>query len=147
MSKLMPMGSLEKDGVVNDEGKNLGRIEHLIIDLDTGRMPFAVLAFGGFPNRTKLFAVPLELLTFSSHDKKFIFNIEREVLEKAPGYDTLEQVIDTADFYWLGEIFAYFSRLPEWEKKRNDEKQQDLATTQQRRSEIMDSRVVQAAEK
>ena len=43
MSKLVPIGNLEKDGVVTDEGKNLGRIDNIIIDLDTGRIAFAAL--------------------------------------------------------------------------------------------------------
>jgi sporulation protein YlmC with PRC-barrel domain len=147
MSKLVPIGNLEKDGVVTDDGKNLGKIDNIIIDLDTGRIAFAVLSFGGFPNRTKLFAVPMELLTFSSHDRKFIFNIEREMLEKSAGYDTLEQVIETTDFYWLGDIFKYYSRLPEWEKRRNDDKQQDVATAQQRKELIIQSRMVEVSEK
>jgi len=40
---------LLKDGVMNDQGENLGKIEEFMIDVATGRIMYAVLTFGGFP--------------------------------------------------------------------------------------------------
>jgi sporulation protein YlmC with PRC-barrel domain len=134
--KYYSTGSLLKDGVMNDQGENLGKIEEFMIDFETGRVGYAVLSFGGFPNRTKLFAVPWELLSFSTHDKKYILNIPRTTLEKGAGYDSIEQVFDKADTYWLGDIYEYYSHKPEWEQKREAERQEDLNRLQARREEV-----------
>ena len=127
---------LLKDGVMNDQGENLGKIEEFMIDVATGRIMYAVLTFGGFPNRTKLFAVPWELLNFSTHDKRYILNIPRETIVKSAGYDTMEQLFEKADTYWLGEIYEYYSRKPEWEKKREEERQAELRLLEARKAEV-----------
>ena len=134
--KLVPTGYLTKNGVTNDSGENLGRIEELMIDLETGRVNYAVLVFGGFPNRTKYFAVPWELLDFSNHDKKYIFHIPRSVLINAAGYDTLKQVFESVDTYWLGDTYEYYSHKPEWEKKREEERQEELKELEERKAEV-----------
>jgi len=33
--------------VINKAGKNLGKIEDFVVDLNTGRIAYAVLSFGG----------------------------------------------------------------------------------------------------
>ena len=40
--------SLKGDKVVNYKGEDLGTIEEIMIDLDRGRVAYAVLSFGGF---------------------------------------------------------------------------------------------------
>ena len=134
--KLYSANYLLKDGVMNDQGQNLGRIEEFMIDMDTGRIVYAVLTQGGFPNRTKFFAVPWELFSFSTHDKKFILNIPKETIEKGAGYDSIEQVFDKVDTYWLGDIYEYYSHKPEWEQKREEERQAELKRLEARREEI-----------
>jgi sporulation protein YlmC with PRC-barrel domain len=134
--KFYPADYLLKDGVMNDKGENLGKIEEFMIDLDTGRIMYAVLSHGGFPNRTKLFAVPWELLSFSTHDKKYILNVPKETIERGAGYDNIEQVFEKADTYWLGDIYEYYSHKPEWEQKREAERQEDVRRLQARRQEV-----------
>lgn len=136
-AKMFLANYLLKDSVTNEKGENLGKIEELMIDIETGRIMYAALSFGGFPNRTKMYAVPWELLTFSTHDKKFLLNIPREVLSKGAGYDSLDQVLEKADTYWLGEIYEYYSHKPEWEKKREDERLSDAERLKLRREEII----------
>jgi sporulation protein YlmC with PRC-barrel domain len=134
--KLYSANYLLKDGVMNDQGENLGRIEEFMIDMDTGRIMYAVLTHGGFPNRTKFFAVPWELLSLSTHDKKYILNIPKGTIEKGAGYDTIEQVFEKVDTYWLGDIYEYYSHKPEWEQKREEERQAELKRLEARRDEI-----------
>src|SRR3990172_8742162 len=136
VSKVLATRGLKGIGVMNDKGQSLGRIRELALDLDTGRVAYAVLAYGGFPNRTKLFAVPWELLTYSPHDRRFILNVPREVLANGPGYDELQRVMDSTDFYWLGDTFQYFSNNPDWAMKSEGERQLDLARAQQKRGEV-----------
>jgi sporulation protein YlmC with PRC-barrel domain len=134
--KIVDVGVLAKTSVTNDHGENLGRIETLMLDLETGKIAYAALAFGGFPNRTKLLAVPWELLTFSHHDKKLILNVPRDVLVNTAGHDTMEQLVQGGDFYWLGEVYEYYSHKTEWDQKRAEERNAEAMRAQQRREEV-----------
>jgi sporulation protein YlmC with PRC-barrel domain len=145
--KLYASSHLLKSGVVNDQGENLGKIEEFLIDMDTGRIMYAVLGFGGFPSRTKFFAVPWELIGFSTHDKKYILNVPRSILEKGAGYDNLNQVVDKVDTYWLGDTYGYYSRKPEWEQKREADRQNDLLSLQARQEEIRNTALKEQAVK
>lgn len=134
--KLNTTNSLIKHGVMNDKGENLGKIDEFLIDLETGRIIYAILSYGGFPNRNKLFTVPFELLRFSSHDKKYILDVPKETIENSAGYDSMDKALDKADTNWLGDKYEYYSNKPEWEKRREEERQAELKQLEDRRSEI-----------
>ena len=87
--KVLSASILKGDKVTNSKGEDLGTVEEIMLDLKTGRVAFVVLSFGRvnwMPNN-KLFAVPWEVLSISFHDKKFILNVSKETLQKAPGFD------------------------------------------------------------
>jgi sporulation protein YlmC with PRC-barrel domain len=134
--KIIDSNDVVKSGVTNDHGENLGKIESLMLDLETGKIAYAILAFGGFPTRSKLFAVPWELLTFSHHDKKLILHVPRDIIVKAPGYNSIEQVLQTTGFSWLGEVYPYYSNKTEWEQKRAEERSADIQRAKQKLAEI-----------
>jgi sporulation protein YlmC with PRC-barrel domain len=138
--KVVDVEIVAKSSVTNDHGENLGKVETLMLDLETGKVAYAVLGFGGFPNRTKLLAVPWELFTFSHHDKRLILNVPRDVLLNTAGYDTMEQVVQTPDFYWLGDIYEYYSHKTEWDQRRAEERSADVVRAQQKRAEIANIR-------
>ena len=74
--------------MVNRAGENLGEIEELMIDLENGRVAYAVVSFGGFVGiGNKLFAVPFEALELDAENHCFVLDVPREKLEKAPGFD------------------------------------------------------------
>ncbi len=134
--KLNLANNLLKHGVTNDRGENLGKIDEFLIDLETGRIMYAILSFGRFPNRSKFLTVPWQLLRFSVHDKRYVLDIPRETIEKSAGYDSVDQVSDKADTNWLGDTYQYYSNKPEWEKKREEERQMELKQLEERRAEI-----------
>ena len=123
-------------GVMNDVGEILGRIRAIAINMESGRIAYAVLGFGGFPNRTKLYAVPWELLTFSSHDRRFILNVPKKTLQFGLGFDTLEEVASGASFVWLGEVYEYYSDKPDWENRRKEQMQRDVEESLKRKAEV-----------
>ena len=76
------------DKVVNPDGEELGTLKELMIDLDEGRVNYAVLSFGGFLGMgDKLFAIPWQALTLNAEKHNFILNVDKEQLENAPGFD------------------------------------------------------------
>ena len=57
--RVLAADTLVGDKVVNLQMEDLGKIEHLMIDLERGRIAYAVLSFGGFLGMgDQLFAIP-----------------------------------------------------------------------------------------
>ena|ERR1700676_1086916 len=86
--RYLTASSIQGDKVVNLAGEHLGEIREIMLDLESGKIDYFVIEFGGFLGLgVKYFAIPLRLLKLDAPDKRFIFNQSREVLEKAPGFD------------------------------------------------------------
>src|SRR6266545_7966393 len=102
--------------VVNAKGEQLGSIKELMIDLDDGQIAYVVLSFGGFLGLgDKLFAIPLEALTFDTGEHTVILDLNKEVLRNAPGFDK-DHWPDNAQYEagWLLDIYEYYGYLPYW---------------------------------
>src|SRR5512134_171253 len=86
------------DKVVNKDGEQLGNIKDLVIDLDDAQIAYAVLSFGGFLGLgDKLFAIPLEALTFDPRENQVVLDVDKDVLKNAPGFDK-DKWPDTAQY-------------------------------------------------
>ncbi len=104
------------DKVVNPAGEQLGSLKELMIDLDEGRVAYAVLSFGGFLGMgDKLFTIPWEALILDPAEHAFILDVDKEVLKNAPGFDK-DHWPDNAQYEagWLLDIYEYYGYLPYW---------------------------------
>ena len=102
--------------VVNTSGEVLGNLKELVLDLEEGHIAYAVLSFGGFIGMgDKLFAIPWEALVLNPKDHTFILDMEKEVLQKAPGFDK-DHWPDDAQYEegWLLDIYEYYGYSPYW---------------------------------
>ena len=98
--------TLTGDKVVNLNKENLGKIEHLMIDLSSGRIAYAVLSFGGFLGMgDKLFAIPWSSLTVDTVEKRFVLNVDKTLLERAPGFDK-DNWPNMADRTWGTGVYS-----------------------------------------
>ena len=113
--RVLAADTLRGDKVVNLQNEDLGKIEHLMIDLGTGRIAYAVLSFGGFLGMgDKLFAIPWSALTVDTFEKRFILQVDKELLKRAPGFDK-EQWPNMADRAWGTQVFKYYGAKPYWD--------------------------------
>jgi sporulation protein YlmC with PRC-barrel domain len=95
-------------GVINLEGKRIGTISDLVIDIDTGNIEYAALEFGGFMGfGDKLFAVPWQSLTAVPAEGIFIIDQSETKLEKAPGFDK-NNWPDVNDKSWGAGIYEFY---------------------------------------
>jgi len=100
--------------VINPQGENLGKIEELMIDVDSGRIAYAILSFGGFLGLgNKLFAVPWSALDVHVQDRRYVLDVPRERLEQAPGFER-ESWPDMAHHEWGAGIYSYYGISPYW---------------------------------
>lgn len=111
------------DKVSNTAGEQLGTIKELMIDLEGGLIAYAVLSFGGILGMgDKLFAIPWEAFTIDTDNHTFILNVDKEVLENAPGFDK-DNWPDNAKYEagWLLGVYEYYGYLPYWLPDDEDE--------------------------
>jgi sporulation protein YlmC with PRC-barrel domain len=95
-------------GVINLEGKPIGTINDLVIDIDTGGVVYAVLEFGGFLGfGDKLFAVPWQSLSSVPAEGIFILDQSEAKLQKAPGFDK-DNWPDVGDKSWGAGIYEFY---------------------------------------
>ncbi len=88
MGRYLTASSLEGDKVVNSLGEHLGEIKEIMLDLESGKIDYIVVEFGGFLGLgVKYFAIPFRLIKLDAANRRFVFEQTREVLEKAPGFD------------------------------------------------------------
>ncbi|HRX84219.1 MAG TPA: PRC-barrel domain-containing protein, partial [Phycisphaerae bacterium] len=110
--------------VVNPEGKDLGKIEDIAVDPDSGRVAYAVLSFGGFLGiGDKYFAIPFESLKFDpQNDEKVSLAVEKSQLENAKGFDKNDWP-DMANEQWARHTHESYGTEPYWESLTGNQQQ------------------------
>lgn len=107
--------TLTGDKVRNTEGEDLGHLEEIVIDLESGRVSYAVLASGGFLGMgDKYFALPWDMIQVDTENEEVVVELSKEMLENAPGFDK-DNWPDIHDRAWVGEVYRYYGRSPFWE--------------------------------
>lgn len=100
--------------VRNPQGESLGKIEEIMLDLNVGRVAYAVLSFGGFLGMgDKLFAVPWAALEVDHVNEQVVLDADKERLENAPGFDK-DNWSKTPNAQWYHEIYEYYGEKPYW---------------------------------
>lgn len=114
-SPILSSSTISGDKVVNRNGEDLGDIKDLMIDVDNGRVAYAVLEFGGFMGLgSKLFAVPLSAMEIDPENHRFIFDQDKETLKNAPGFDD-DHWPDFSDRAWGTSVHSHYGVRPYWE--------------------------------
>ena len=94
--------------VRNMKGEELGTIEDIVIDIDSGKVLYAVMDFGGFLGLGgKLFPVPWHSLAPLPSEGVFFLDISKEKLKEAPGYDK-NNLPDMGDMHWGTKIADFY---------------------------------------
>ena len=114
MQSILAADTLTGDKVVNRRNEDLGTIEHLMIDVERGRVAYAVLSFGGFLGLgDKFFAIPWSALKVDTAEEQLILDVDKNLLERAPGFDKAHWP-NMADRAWGAEVCGYYGAKPYW---------------------------------
>ena len=105
---LLSAESIMSDDVKNAKGEKLGNIKELMINPATGKVEYAVLAFGGFLGLgDKYFAIPFESISVDRNNKCLVLNVEKEQLDNAPGFDK-DNWPDMANPQFRDQIYNHY---------------------------------------
>lgn len=109
---LMGADTLIGESVVNTQGLSLGDIKEIMLDMRSGEVAYAVLAFGGFLGLgEKLFAVPWEAMRLDTDNRCFVLDVDKERLKTAPGFNS-HAWPDMTDVKWANEIHSFYGTDP-----------------------------------
>lgn len=107
-SRVLSASTLSGDDVYDPRGEKLGSIKELMLDIENGKVCYAVLSFGGFLSLgEKLFAVPWSALKVDTENKRFIMDTTEERMKNAPGFDS-DHWSNMADTSWEKSIYSYY---------------------------------------
>ncbi len=114
---VLSASTLTGDKVKNPAGEELGTLKELMIDLDSGRIAYAVLSFGGVLGMgDKLFAIPWEGFSVDTDNKCLILNVDKKLLKNAEGFDK-DNWPDFADPTWHESTHEYYGFTPAWSSR------------------------------
>ena len=103
--------------VKSPQGEDLGKIEEVMIDMEMGRVAYAVLSFGGLWGLgSKWVPVPWDAVALQPDEKILLLKIEKEKIEKAPNFEAAT-LPELADRQWGAVIHTYYGYPPYWEKR------------------------------
>jgi hypothetical protein len=112
----MDADTLIGDSVVNAAGEDLGEVKAIMLDVESGRIAYAVLSFGGFLGMgNKLFAIPWSALTLDAGEKRFVLDIAKERLNNAPGFDK-DHWPSMVDASWATKLHEFYGVRPYWDE-------------------------------
>ncbi len=114
LQKLLPLSTTANYLVVNSQGEDFGKIRQLMIDLQYGRIAYAILDFDDFLDiENRLFAVPWDALSSHYKENRFHLDIPKKAFEKADSFSG-NDMPNMADRAWGERIFAFYGYQPYW---------------------------------
>ena len=104
--------ALAGDTVINEANEELGRLEHIVLDVVGGRVVYAVLGRGGvFGIGERLFAIPWNAFRLDASRNCMVLDVPRERLDAAPGFDR-DHWPAMADAQWAADIHRHYEVRP-----------------------------------
>lgn len=104
--------------VRNRDGENLGDIKDFMLDVESGRVIYAVLDFGGFLGiGDKYFAVPLEAFEADTTREELVLNVTKDKLENAPGFDKNNWPA-TPDASFVESVYDFYGQREAYQRSR-----------------------------
>lgn len=107
--KVLTATSIIGDKVENLKGEEIGRIKDIMLDVREGKIEYVIIQFGGFLGfGEKLFAVPFSAMQVNENRRDFILDLDKEFMEKAPGFDKDHWPETNAHFSDVSEYWGSF---------------------------------------
>ena len=97
--------------VVNLRDETLGTIDNILLDMQLGRIAYAVMSTSGFLGiGERLFPIPWSALTLDADRNCFVMDSSKKRFERAPGFDR-GQWPKRAGFDWHEAVHNFHGRL------------------------------------
>ncbi|POR47482.1 sporulation protein YlmC with PRC-barrel domain [Paraburkholderia eburnea] len=113
--EIMAAATLDGNKVISSDGEHVGKISDIMLDVQSGRVAYAVLAEGGFLGiGNHLHAIPWGALTLDTAEKCFRVDLSAQRIKDDPGFDK-DHWPSMGDTKWGSELHQYYNRQPYWQ--------------------------------
>jgi sporulation protein YlmC with PRC-barrel domain len=116
---LKTISSITGTKVVNLKGEELGDIKDVALDINAGKVAYAVLSFGGFLGfGEKYFAVPWDTMTLDEQRDQIILevDVDKKFLEDAPGFNK-DEWPHRPDQKFIRQVYDHYGYKPYWDSE------------------------------
>jgi sporulation protein YlmC with PRC-barrel domain len=119
--RVLAASTLKGSLVFNFAGEELGKVDEVVADLDSGRIAYVVVSLdGGFLGiGDRLFAVPWELFSARPDEHEFYLDLEKQMLLDGPGFERGKWP-DMGDSAWAAKIHSHYAQKPYWNSDITD---------------------------
>ena len=105
--------------ITNLQQETLGNIDALVVDLDSGKVTYAIVSFGGVLGvGDDLYAVPFNAFSYRPLYDGVVLDVNQAQLEQDEGFPR-EQMPDFADRQWGQTVYQRYGTQPHWEARSN----------------------------
>jgi sporulation protein YlmC with PRC-barrel domain len=113
--RLLTASTLKGNKVINLQDETLGSIDEIMLDVQRGRVAYAVMSSGGFLGiGERLFAIPWGVLTLDPDRQCFVMDADSDYFDNAPGFDK-NHWPNQAQREWHDEIHRHYRIRPYWD--------------------------------
>ncbi len=104
--------------VLNNDGNEIGSLSHMVIDLNTGCLLYAVISTGSVLGMGgKLSAVPWQTLRLGPEEGQYVLDVPVDKLKLGPVFDRRNWQ-QTVNRDWLKSLFTYYGYQSPWETQQ-----------------------------
>ncbi len=97
------------------KSETFGDVKDVVIDPNSGRVAYVVVAFGGFLSLgEQLFTVPFSAIEYSVDKNECVLDVSPDRLKEAPGFDP-DHWPAMADEEWNRNLYTFYGQAPYWE--------------------------------
>lgn len=119
LQRVVSADAVRGDRIYNRDRQDLGKIEDVLLDLETGSIAYAVLSFGGFVGiGDKQVAVPWQGLRLDQEHSAIVLDVDAARLKEAPSFDRNDPP-DFTDRTWGAEVHSFYGYDPYWAYDRS----------------------------
>lgn len=113
-TSVISAGKVTGTNVYNTEGDHLGVIQDVMIDKKSGKIAYAVMAFGGLLGIGERYhPLPWATLKYDERQGGYVVGINADQLEGAPTYGANEMPA-WGDRAYEARIHDYYKAVPYW---------------------------------
>ncbi len=111
--ELITADRVKGTAVYNTAGEHLGHVEDIVLHKVSGKVAYAIMAFGGFLGMGELYhPLPWSMLHYDTDKNGYVVPLDRKALEDAPTVEKPQ--FGAADLVWGPSVLAYYGAAPLW---------------------------------
>ncbi len=98
--------------ILNPQGQRAGKLDNLVVDLESGRVLYAIVTLGGTITGETIL-VPPGILTTASNSTNLVLNADNSSLTNAPRWSKAERA-NMGNISFVNQIYQHFGVKPSW---------------------------------